>query len=106
MRLARLSADALVPECAPGAGAWEESLRSACETLTGMPEESMQAISMAGKLSGVEGEALHVMALSKQLGMEYGVRQVVEVKGHRFTARFWRQDFGPDRRRARLYRVK
>lgn len=98
MGLAMLSMKAFVPAQTPEPNRWEKMLRSACETLARMPELMARSISVTGSLHGFEGEAQYVLILSKRLGQEYGLKQVVEVKGHCFTARFWRRDPEPSRK--------
>lgn len=89
--------EAFVSEHTKEIDGWEGLLRCACETLDRVPETMMKSISVTGKLNGRDGEALSIVALSKQLATEYGIEEVVEIEGSRFTARFWRHDPEPGR---------
>ncbi len=74
---------------------WEEMLRAACDALALVPRATMESIAVTGTLCGVEGEVLFLLALSKQLADEHGVKQVVQIDGRHFVVRFLRCNQGP-----------
>lgn len=76
---------------------WEEILVSACDTLVRVPPKLISCISVTRRFRGIEGEARCLVAMSRRLAIQYGLREIVQVEGLSCTVSFSRQDGEPHR---------
>ncbi len=74
---------------------WEELLTSACVMLADVSPMMAKAISVTGRLKGIEGEARWLLCLCKRFADDRGLGRTVQIQGTSFTVHFSRRDGTP-----------
>ena len=69
---------------------WVASIRAACGTLSRMPKDLMDSITVTGRLENKRSELELIVELSHELARKNGLQASVEVEAETFIARFSR----------------
>ena len=69
---------------------WAASIQAACDTLSRMPADLMNSITVTGRLDGTQNETGWLRDLSYEIARKSGLQVSVESGTQGFTARFSR----------------
>lgn len=70
---------------------WAASIQAACDTLSRMPADLMDSISVTGRLEGRSNEINLVAELCRELAGRNGLQVSIDSGSDRFAARFSRK---------------